>query len=100
MEASTFLKEQYLRTAFKMFDKDNSGTIDATEVASILGGEDFKDVFTSDQISAAIREVDDNGDGEIDFEEFLKMMKHKGWKSVPSNNISYWNETSYKAERV
>ncbi len=28
MSSITFLKESYLRTAFKMFDKDGSGKID------------------------------------------------------------------------
>lgn len=32
MEQSTFLKEKYLRTAFKMFDTDGSGKIDHTEI--------------------------------------------------------------------
>lgn len=48
MEQSTFLKEQYLRTAFKMFDTDNSGKIDADELKQMLSGEEFKDVYTED----------------------------------------------------
>lgn len=75
MNTQTFLKEQYLRTAFKMFDKDGSGKIDQTEIAALLSGEEFKDVYSKDQLAAAIREVDENGDGEIDFEEFMTMMK-------------------------
>lgn len=75
MNAQTFLKDQYLRTAFRMFDKDNSGKIDANEIGALLAGEEFKDVYTKDQLEAAIREVDENGDGEIDFEEFMHMMK-------------------------
>ena len=71
MEQTTFLKEQYLRTAFKMFDTDNSGKIDATEIMAMLAGEEFKDVYSEEQLKAAINEVDENGDGEIDFDEFL-----------------------------
>ena len=70
-----FLKEQYLRSAFKLFDTDNSGTIDANEIAKLLGGEEFKDVYTTEQLEEAIKEVDENGDGEIDFDEFMTMMK-------------------------
>lgn len=58
-----------------MFDKDNSGKIDSTEIGALLAGEEFKDVYTQGQLENAIREVDENGDGEIDFEEFMHMMK-------------------------
>lgn len=75
MNATTFLKDRYLRTAFKMFDKDNSGKIDASEIGALLSGEEFKDLYTKEQLEGAIKEVDENGDGEIDFEEFLHMMK-------------------------
>jgi len=61
------LREEYLKTAFKMFDTDNSGKIDATELNQLLSGEEFKDVYTNEQLTKAIEEVDENGDGEIDF---------------------------------
>lgn len=32
MDATTFLRESYLKTAFKMFDTDGSGRIDASEL--------------------------------------------------------------------
>lgn len=51
-----------------MFDKDGSGTISKDEIKEALGGLDEKIV---DDI---IKEVDQNGDGEISFEEFEKMM--------------------------
>lgn len=58
-----------------MFDTDGSGKIDKDEIGKLLSGEEFKDVYTKDQLEEAIREVDENGDGEIDFEEFMQMMK-------------------------
>ena len=58
-----------------MFDKDGSGKIDYNEIGALLSGEEFKDVYTKDQLERAIKEVDENGDGEIDFEEFVTMMK-------------------------
>ena len=79
MSATVFLKEQYLRTAFKMFDTDGSGKIDSSEIAKLLSGEELKDIYTENQLKQAIREVDENGDGEIDFEEFVTMMKSIIW---------------------
>ena len=41
----------------------------------LLTGEDFKDEISKEQIQQVIREVDMNGAGEVDFEEFLIMMR-------------------------
>ena len=68
------LKDEKLRGAFSLFDKDNSGSISADEIKQTLGiGKKFGNEEIWDEI---IREVDANGDGEITFEEF-KMMMHK-----------------------
>ena len=67
MSTQTFLREDYLKTAFQMFDQDNSGKIDTKELHTLLAGEEFKDVYTEEQLHKAIKEVDENGDGEIDF---------------------------------
>ena len=76
MDARTFMKESYLRTAFNMFDTDGSGKIDSQELNVLLSGEEFKDIYTAEQLAEAIAEVDNNGDGEIDFEEFMQMMRN------------------------
>ena len=56
-----------------MFDKDGSGSITADEIKVVLGyGEGSMDKNTIDTI---IKQVDENGDGEISFEEFADMMK-------------------------
>ena len=76
MDAQVFMREENLRQAFLMFDRDNSGKIDASEVRQLLGGEEFKDQIAMEQVDKMITEVDVNGDGEIDFEEFLQMMRN------------------------
>ena len=56
-----------------MFDKDGGGTISAEEIKAIFCTKDQKiDDLVWDKI---IQEVDDDGSGEIDFEEFSIMMK-------------------------
>lgn len=69
------MRESYIKTAFAMFDTDGSGKIDQTELLQLLGGDEFKDMYTEEQLRQAINEVDDNGDGEIDYDEFLIMMR-------------------------
>lgn len=75
MDANVFMREDYLRTAFNMFDKDNSGKIDNEEVIALLQGEDLGVYVSKDAIGNAMKEIDANGDGEIDFDEFMEMMK-------------------------
>ena len=55
-----------------MFDEDGNGKISSDELKSVLGGHHTKhgEKFWQEMIA----EVDENGDGEIDFEEFKKMM--------------------------
>jgi calcium-dependent protein kinase len=57
-----------------MFDKDHSGKIDNEEVIGLLQGEDMSNIVSKEAINDAIKEIDVDGDGEIDFQEFLQMM--------------------------
>ena len=58
-----------------MFDKDGSGKIDNEEVIELLSGEDLSNFVSKEAVGEALKEIDENGDGEIDFEEFIAMMK-------------------------
>jgi len=75
MSAQLFMREENLRQAFMMFDKDGSGKIDATEIRGLLEGEDMGGQIDGENLAQVMSEVDANGDGEIDFEEFLLMMR-------------------------
>lgn len=65
-------KDDDLRDAFKVFDQDNNGYIDAAELQTILSN--MGENLPMDQVEDMIREADLNGDGLIDYEEFIKMM--------------------------
>jgi calcium-dependent protein kinase len=61
--------EEKLRAAFNMFDKDGSGIISADEIREVLcfGGANS---LSAEAVDAIIKQVDENGDGEIQFDEF------------------------------
>ncbi|CAG9334375.1 unnamed protein product [Blepharisma stoltei] len=65
------INQMNLEAAFKVFDSDESGKICAQELKSLLGeGGSGNETMWID----LIREVDMNGDGEIDINEFKAMM--------------------------
>ncbi|KAJ3697503.1 hypothetical protein LUZ61_001208 [Rhynchospora tenuis] len=66
--------EDELREAFKVFDKDNNGFISASELRTVLMnlGENISDA----EVDEMIKEADANGDGQVDYAEFVKMMTY------------------------
>ncbi|CBY17793.1 unnamed protein product [Oikopleura dioica] len=64
--------EETLRETFQLFDTDGSGKISSSELKQVM--EKLGDHLTDSQIQAMIKEADADGDGEIDFEEFVRMV--------------------------
>jgi len=60
-----------LREAFELFDKDNSGSISAHELASVMRA--LGQNPTAEEIEDMVNGIDDNSDGEIDFQEFVSL---------------------------
>ncbi|XP_014206579.1 calmodulin-A-like [Copidosoma floridanum] len=69
-------EEQELRDAFRVFDKRNRGYITASDLRAVLQclGEDLSE----DEIEDMIKEVDVDGDGRIDFYEFVRALGEPG----------------------
>lgn len=66
-------KDQEIRDAFKVFDRDNDGYIEAKELRQVMKelGEDF----TEEQIRKMMSVADKDGDNRINFEEFSRIMR-------------------------
>ena len=60
-----------LMAAFKIFDKENKGYIDVDDLKEVLDLDDDMDGYI---LNVIVRQVDDNGDGKISFDEFKDMM--------------------------
>ncbi|XP_041971854.1 neo-calmodulin-like isoform X2 [Aricia agestis] len=65
-------EERELRDAFRVFDKHNRGYICASDLRAVLQclGEDLSE----EEIEDMIKEVDADGDGRIDFLEFVRAL--------------------------
>ena len=63
------------REAFALFDKDGDGTISTKELGTVMNSLGQKP--RAAELETMINEVDIDGNGEIDFEEFLTMMAKK-----------------------
>ena len=64
--------EEELKEAFKVFDKNGNGFTSAFELRHVMTN--LGEKLTSEQVDQMIREADVDGDGQINYEEFVKMM--------------------------
>jgi centrin-1 len=71
-----------IREAFNLFDTDGSGTIDPKELKAAMQSLGFE--AKNQTIYQMIGDIDKDGSGEIDFEEFLDMMTAKMVRFLPS----------------
>jgi len=75
MDKKVYLKEETVWAAFRVFDRDGDGKITQAELKQVLSAGNMDEVATATQITELMKDVDQNGDGEIDFKEFMEMMK-------------------------
>lgn len=64
-----------LKEAFMVFDKDDSGSITADELAQMLRSIMPEQLLSDSVVKKLLAKFDKNGDGTIDFDEFLSMMQ-------------------------
>lgn len=75
IDKKRLLTTEKLQSAFKLFDKDGSGTISAQEVKELICTGQNIDDEQWDKVAHEIELVDHNGNGELEFEEFCTMMQ-------------------------
>ena len=70
-----YFKEAKLKQAFQLFDKDGDGQITFDELRGILGKE-CNVAFTDQYWKDLVKVADLNGDGFIDYSEFLQLLSN------------------------
>ena len=64
-------REDEIRQAFKVFDKDGNGYITSDELGSVMAN--LGERLSANELKQMMMEADKNGDGKIDYEEFVKV---------------------------
>ncbi|KAJ2449340.1 hypothetical protein EV183_004949 [Coemansia sp. RSA 2336] len=75
-----------LREAFELFDKNGDGTISATELSQVM--KQMNQNPTQQEINDMIGEVDEDGNGTIEFDEFVTMMtRHRNSAKITDEQL-------------
>ncbi|OMJ87091.1 hypothetical protein SteCoe_11240 [Stentor coeruleus] len=74
MNYSKYLSKENLETAFRMFDKDDSGGITVDEIRHVMGKKTKLPEAVWEEV---LKDADENGDGIIDMMEFVNLMTNR-----------------------
>eukprot|EP00747_Dinoflagellata_sp_TGD_P148505 gnl/TRDRNA2_/TRDRNA2_176928_c3_seq5.p1 gnl/TRDRNA2_/TRDRNA2_176928_c3~~gnl/TRDRNA2_/TRDRNA2_176928_c3_seq5.p1 ORF type:complete len:523 (+),score=148.64 gnl/TRDRNA2_/TRDRNA2_176928_c3_seq5:44-1570(+) len=77
LDKKTYQTEDVCWQAFRVFDRNGDGKISREEIAHVLSDGDVQNAANK-EMAEIMKEIDANGDGEIDFQEFMQMMRGAG----------------------
>mmetsp|Transcript_20465 Transcript_20465/g.32629 ORF Transcript_20465/g.32629 Transcript_20465/m.32629 type:complete len:545 (-) Transcript_20465:251-1885(-) len=75
LDRKCYLQEDVCWTAFSIFDQDGDGNITLEELKKILDNGSVDKALEGRSSEEILQAVDRNGDGSIDFQEFMDMMR-------------------------
>ena len=88
---------QQFREAYSIFDKDGDGGITTEELGSVMKALGHK--ATKEEVEQMFAQVDDDGSGEIEFDEFLVIMQRQ-MKLANLNGNAASGENWYEAFKI
>ena len=74
LDTRKILSIENLSSAFRYFDKDFSGKITVSELKRVISE---KNLESNQSWAQLLKEVDENGDGELDLQEFENLVMSK-----------------------
>jgi len=78
-----------MRNYFKELDTDKSGMIGAEEIEETLISLGL--AKSKEDVTATVKELDVDGNGELDFDEFLQMLKDTSMRNAKDNYLTNKN---------
>ncbi|KAL3267783.1 hypothetical protein HHI36_006912 [Cryptolaemus montrouzieri] len=86
--------QKELKEAFRLYDKEGNGYIPTSCLKEIL--RELDDQLTDRELQLMIEEIDTDGSGTVDFDEFMEMMTGK---SEAFNRIHVFNHTGFQTSK-
>ena len=90
-------KKDEMRDKFRLFDEDDDGFITREEMRQIIV--DIGEKLPEEEIEAMITDADQNGDGKIDYDEFLQIMFAGRPSSRPGSSSSRPGSRVWSSQR-
>jgi calcium-dependent protein kinase len=75
LDKRVYMKEDVCWSAFRVFDRNGDGKISQDELKLVLHDGQVESAVGKEAVEALLNQVDTDGDGQIDFKEFMEMMK-------------------------
>lgn len=85
LDKRTYVQEDVCWSAFRVFDRNGDGKISREELSRVLCDQQVEEVVGAKVVADLMTEVDGDGDGNIDFKEFMQMMRGGAGKPVFGN---------------
>eukprot|EP00440_Ansanella_granifera_P010948 gb/GFBE01011872.1/.p1 GENE.gb/GFBE01011872.1/~~gb/GFBE01011872.1/.p1 ORF type:complete len:500 (+),score=152.57 gb/GFBE01011872.1/:1-1500(+) len=83
LDKRMYIQEDVCWSAFRVFDRNQDGKISREELQNVLCSNDVEKVIGAKAVADLMNEVDGNGDGHIDFQEFMEMMRGQKGSNAP-----------------
>lgn len=74
LDKKVYMAEDVCWQAFRVFDRNGDGKISKEEIQFVLNDDSVKE-SSAVNMAEIMKDIDANGDGEIDFTEFMNMMR-------------------------
>jgi calcium-dependent protein kinase len=87
LERRHYEEEGLCWAAFRAFDKDGNGRLDKKELRELLDDAEITEAMGCSSVEQVLEDWDTDGDGTIDFDEFMSLMRdERGTRGRPRKN--------------